>query len=364
MRLTLTLATCMLALLAASCGENKNTDSRQQQQQLSGSNPQTASAQQSANSDQPAPPKDAQFTIFCTKIDGPGHVQRARQLKEELLKTTKLKDWYVTHSEQQSTLYYGYYKSFNDPNDPKETARVQADRQKLATMTDALGNRPFGEALPVSISSPDPTAPPEYNLENAKGFWSLQIAAYQGLGRKEAAIDAVKEARKMGVEAYYHHGPNVSAVCIGAWPEEAIRKQEFDGGQGIDQTDRDRPILVLGPGAEIPQPIKRQYANGLIDKETGKPLQLLEQKVEVVDPTMRAAMEKYPTHSVNGFDDTVQARDPKTGKMVTIVKDSMIVPIPHTESALGAGTDTVRPGLLAPTPAPMQGGGRLRSVGP
>jgi hypothetical protein len=354
-------------LIAASCGENKTADSRESQQQLTSSNrSQNASArnspaQKSANPDQPVPPKDAQFTIFCTKVDGPGHVQRAKQLKDELLKGTNMKDWYVTHSEQQSTLYYGYYKSFNDP---KETARIQADRAKLATMQDAVGNRPFGEALPVSIASPDPTAPPEFNLENAKGFWSLAIAAYQGPERKEKAVESVKEARKMGVEAYYHHGPNVSEVCVGAWPEEAIRKQEFDGGQGIDQADRDRPLLVLGPGAEIPQPIKRQYANGLIDKDTGKPLQLLEQKVEVVDPTMRAAMEKYPTHSVNGYDDTVQARDPKTGKMVTIYKDSMIVPIPKNESALTGGQDTVRPGLLAPAPMTNPNTGRLRSVGP
>ena len=57
---------------------------------------------------------------------------------------------------------------------------------------------------------------------------------------------------KMGIEAYYHHGPNVSEVCVGTWPEEAIRKQESDGGDGIDATDQQRPLLFLGPGAEIP----------------------------------------------------------------------------------------------------------------
>jgi hypothetical protein len=75
-------------------------------------------------------------------------------------------------------------------------------------------------------------------------------------------------------------------------------------------------------------------------------------------------MEKYPTHSVNGYDDTVQARDPKTGKMVTIYKDSMIVPIPKNESALTGGQDTVRPGLLAPAPMTNPNTGRQRSVGP
>ena len=99
----------------------------------------------------------------------------------------------------------------------------------------------------------------------------------------------------MGIEAYYHHGPNVSAVCIGAWPEEAIRKQESDGGEGMDAADQQRPLLLLGPGSDmIPAAVKEQYSKNLIDKETGRQVQVIEQKVEVVDPTLRAAMEKYP----------------------------------------------------------------------
>ena len=75
-------------------------------------------------------------------------------------------------------------------------------------------------SLIVPIDSPDPVAPPEWNLANAKGYWSLQIAAYKDSPkRKEAAVEAVREARKNGVEAYYYHGETTSSS-----PSESRRR--------------------------------------------------------------------------------------------------------------------------------------------
>jgi len=344
-----------MALVSASCGENKSADSREQAPIMATQQPVARSSAAPAEADNPAPPRDAQFTIVCKVIPGPGHVERAKQIKEELIKSTGMKIWYVSHDEQQSTLYYGYYRAVDDP-------KLRADRDRIAKLQDNLGTRPFADALPDSINAPDPTAPPEFNLANAKGFWSLQLAAYQGPGRKEAAIEAVKEARKMGVEAYYHHGPNVSEICIGAWPEEALRKQEFDGGDGVDRTDQQRPLLVLGPGAEVPQAVKEQYSKNLIDKETGRQVQVLEQKIEILDPTLRAMMEKYPTHVLNGDEEFTQVRDP-SGKIVNVPKHSMIVPIPRTTSVLHSEPGYT-PGLIAPAQIPQRQGGQLRSVGP
>jgi len=372
MRLSVISLMLCTALLTG-CGADKPADSREQQplQQpqstanapvplASNSQATAAPAKSKANStDAPVPPRDAQFTIVCTAITGPGHVQRAKELKDQLIKVTPFKQWYVTHDEEKSTLFYGYYASVDD-------GKLKADRQRIAMMQDQLGNRPFAEALPVAIASPDPLAPAEFNLANAKGYWSLQIAAYQGPGRKEAAVEAVKDARKMGVEAYYHHGPNVSEICVGAWPEQAIRKQETDGAEGVDPGDQQRPILLLGPGSEmIPQSVKDQYARNLIDKDSGRPIQVLEQKVEVVDPDMRATMEKYPHHVLNGLEEVTQVRDPKTQQMVNVYKPSMIVPIPHANPVFTRDDSAPAPSLLSPTvPSQPPTGGRLRSVGP
>jgi hypothetical protein len=369
MKRTLILSTCTLALITASCGENKTAESRPEEQ-LSAPQPRVAQAQPrtqtaaipaaqvtNAADDVAVPPRDAQFTLVCKVIPAPGNVERAKQLKDELIQGTAMKGWYVSHAEGQSTLYYGYYKTLEDP-------RYKADRDRIIRLQDRVGNRLFAGAMPGPINAPDPTAPPEFNLLNAKGFWSLQIAAYEGAGRKEAAVEAVREARKMGVEAYYHHGPNVSAICIGSWPEEAIRKQELDGGGGVDVRDQERPLLVLGPGTEIPDPIKQQYSRDLIDKDTGRRVQVLEQKVEVIDPTFRAAMEKYPAHSVNGLEQVTEVTDKATGKKYNVPKPSMIVPIPHTASLLQSDPKANTPNLLAPVPSAPRGSGKLRSVGP
>jgi hypothetical protein len=365
MRRILILCSCSIALLTISCGENKSADSREQaplaapRQQTVQAQPaaqkQATAAPQQTTDDTPIPPKDAQITILCTIIPGPGHIQRAKQVKDDLISSTKLKGWYVSHDEQQSTLYYGYYRSLEDP-------KLKADRARIATMQDNVGNRPFADALPVAINSPDPTAPLEYDLANAKGYWSLLIGTYQGPGRKEAAVDAVREARKSGVEAYYHHGKAASDVCVGSWPEEAIRKQEFDGGRGVDPMDRDRPILVLGSGAEIPPALKEQYAKQLVDKESGRHVQVLEQKVDILDPTMRGMMDKYPVYAVNGIDQYTPMRDPTTGKIVNIPTHTVPVPIPHNDSVLQNSQEPA-PSLLAPSPSPAGGPGQLRSIG-
>src|SRR4051812_10656143 len=192
MRFVVLLLGCSLSLFILSCGENKAADSRQQAPlaappkeivpaQPAAQRQATAAPQQSVDHDTPIPPKDAQITILCTIIPGPGHIQRAKQVKDDLITSTKLKGWYVSHDEQQSTLFYGYYRSLEDP-------KLKADRARIATMQDNVGNRPFADALPVAINSPDPTAPPEYDLANAKGYWSLLVGTYQGPQRKEYAV--------------------------------------------------------------------------------------------------------------------------------------------------------------------------------
>src|SRR5690242_5204198 len=57
------------------------------------------------------PPTDAQFTLYCQAIAGPAHVEQANRAKDELIKLTGMKDWYIIHQEGQSVIYYGFYRS-------------------------------------------------------------------------------------------------------------------------------------------------------------------------------------------------------------------------------------------------------------
>src|SRR5256885_1836266 len=80
---------------------------------------------------EPAPPKDAQWTIYCLSVSGINHVAQTNQLKADVMRTTSLRGWYVVHQEDHSVLYYGYYRSFKDRKDSKETVRLQQDQKSI-----------------------------------------------------------------------------------------------------------------------------------------------------------------------------------------------------------------------------------------
>lgn len=307
------------------------------------------------------PPKGAQYTIFCARIEGDAHVSRAQRLKTELLQKTNLNGWHVVHEERQSLLYYGFYRAFNDQNDKKETARAQNDLKMVKSIT-SEGSRPFAAAIFVDLESPDPAAPPEWNLLNARGAWSLQIAAYRDSPlRKEAAVDAVRDARKQGIDAYYYHGEAVSSVCIGAWPEEAVRI-EADTKDQIGAMDS---VLVTPAG--MPD------MSGVLGEQDVK---VVKEKVRVVDPSLLAAMKQYPYHAVNGM----QTSRKVNGKEIPDPSLLVRIPVPDEESAgLAGGLDSgtaaspqqgyepstgqQNPTIPKPKPAPPDPGlGKLKSV--
>src|SRR5437762_2453625 len=65
----------------------------------------------------PTIPKDAQWTILCATITGLDHAGQARTARTNLISSTKMPDWYTVSGEGQTTLYYGFYRSINDPKD-------------------------------------------------------------------------------------------------------------------------------------------------------------------------------------------------------------------------------------------------------
>ena len=177
----------------------------------------------------PTIPANARYTLLCRSFTGQNHVAVASAVKDQLRTATNLPGWYVVHQPERSELYYGYYAAIDDPRNPAETRRADADKQSVQTLDDGAGGKPFGKALFVALDSPDPSAPPQWNLVNARGDYTLEIASYTGPGRKEAAVESVQQAREQGVEAYYYHGDAVSSVCIGVFPAAAVRGAVNDG---------------------------------------------------------------------------------------------------------------------------------------
>jgi len=328
--------------------------------------PATVSAQGSSSNGQSSTialniPANAQWTLFCQRITGLDHVIRANQIKSILIKSTRMPDWYVVHGEQDSTLYYGFYRTIDDLNDTAETTRAQRDRQMVAALKDQIGDHPFAQAVFVPLQTPDPASPPEWNLANtpASAICTLQIAAYKDSpDRKQAAVDSVREARKQGIPAYYYHGPTVSSVCIGAWPAEAVRRNM---PTPPDANPND-PVLVLDhamPG--LPSEIE--------DRE-GNTVRTIAPQIEVLDPTLLAVMKQYPYHYLNGAQMMRKIQDPSTGVQREVYDPSFIVQIPHavhsplTPPSQAATVPPERQTPNQPAPPPAQPSpGKLRSIG-
>src|SRR3954463_13522843 len=48
------------------------------------------------------PPADAQWTLYCQALAGPGHIEQANAVKEQLIGLSKMKDWYIIHQQGES----------------------------------------------------------------------------------------------------------------------------------------------------------------------------------------------------------------------------------------------------------------------
>ncbi len=309
-----------------------------------------------APADASAPPKDAQWTLYCRVVTGPDHVARAKEYKNELIKASGMKDWYVVHEEDQSVLYYGYYRAIAHPKDKKESDHAQSDRKAIDKLIDAQGNKIVPGSMFVAINAADPAAPAEWDLRNAKGDLTLEIAVYkENQGRKQAAVDSVKAARAQGIEAYYFHGPNASSVCIGAWPMSAIRQQDEDKAEAPDQTS---DILVLPNRLPLP-------AGTVIKNRNGDPIHAVAPVFEPLDPSLIATMAKFPSRAVNGEVTVTKVPDPATGQPRNVEDPSVVVPIPKQETASSVLSATEAPPTLVapPTPSQAPGAGQLRSLG-
>ena len=310
-------------------------------------------------------PKDARWSLYCASVTGPDRIARTTQLKTYLTSSTRFKDWYVVHNEQESTLFHGFYSSVEKSADPRGAARAHADKKGIGEWKDENGDRPFQACFFTPITPPNPVAPAEWNLENAPptGYWSVQIMAFKDHPlRKQAAVDAVKDMRSKGIEAFYYHGQTISSVCVGAWPRHAIKEQEVDSGEA---TNEDDAVMV----SNVPLPAR--YKNARIKTNDGKRLVSYAQRVEIADPSLQATFRQYPEHAVNYEIHTrkVQAAD---GTQHDVVTPSFLVVIPRAQPSALSGNgmqNMTNPGgdgsaaWRSSEPSLPAGAGRLRGLG-
>jgi hypothetical protein len=278
---------------------------------------------------------NAQWTILVYSERGPGHVEQAATDKQLINQKTGRTDCYVINQADVSNIYFGAYRTIDDPKDRREAARARADLdmlKKLELFVDGPAGRerakPFEHCALVQLSAPDPESPPEWDLRNvdkdkdpkdkSRAFWSLQVMAFKGIAeRKQFAVDMVRELReKKGVQAYYYHGESVSSVCVGAWPPSAVKAQDSDGSRAETLSRPEQTLLVTAeplPDGIVPR------------KQNGEDIRAISPKLEIADPTLVKTIREYPDHIVNGF---INYHRTRTGGKVKDPSFLVIIPRP------------------------------------
>ncbi|MGA2440327.1 MAG: hypothetical protein ABSH08_05180, partial [Tepidisphaeraceae bacterium] len=248
------------------------------------------------------------------------HILDAKRTKELLIRSTGSKDWYVVHSAEESDLYFGYYKTFDDRSQLAEYTRAQTDRARVSSLVNQDGDAIFPQVVFTSINMPDPPAPKEWDLANNPGYWTLQIAVYKGSPeRKQAAVDAVRGFREHGIEAYFRHGPATSEVYIGSWPRQAVREQESSVAQSDDPN---QPLLV------VPGPLPQGIDSDKVYDSQGRKMKVVMPNLQIVDESLKRATEQYPYYYVNGEVAGRRMRM-KDHSVQTIPWPSYLVQVPH-----------------------------------
>ena len=223
------------------------------------------------------------WAIRCITLRGPGRFATAEEYAEALKRVKGLKPELVqVLSDDDGThIYYGQYR--RRPTAAGESAQYSPDQTKdLERIRDL---RLSSENIwPFILATMDvlPTyrgSHPEWNLENARGYWSLHVAVFYNTESMQARRTAAEEycalLRSQGEDAYYHHGATRSSVYVGVYPENAVqtfRKQNPLAGT-VETTRR------------------------------------------IVDPQMLAAQERFPHSLHNGYEFYEVIRNPETGEV-------------------------------------------------
>jgi hypothetical protein len=198
-----------------------------------------------------------------------------------------------------TNIYYGtYYRRINAATGRRSIPRKMGkDLTLLKELADEQGRHFFLHARSVPQPQKD-VGKPEWDLRNAGGVYTLQVAAYFNDGvmqqRKRAAAEKAAQLRAKGYEAYYYHGQSRSLVTVGTFGEDAL-------------VDKDGQVRYVDVGGE-----RRQVATRYSD--------------EVLE------LQKQPDCQYNLTNDNIWYNRDDRGKRYPV--QSMLVRIPRDEQGV------------------------------
>jgi hypothetical protein len=252
-------------------------------------------------------PVEDVWAVRCASYSGENRVRLADNCAEHLRQVDGLKSKLVRvfHERDESLVFYGRYnKRLTDQTNESEfKPDPSRDLELIRSLSMEAGGHgrppvwPFRMAamdtLPVSSAIPS-----AWELENAPGDYSLQVAVFydtQDMHKRRAAAEAYcKLLRAQGDEAYINHGQTHSIVCVGAFPKSALRSFQHE------------------------------------DPMTGR----VRVTQRIVDPKMLAAQKRHPFHLQNGAK-MLQISHDKAGNKIRDAHVSFPVEIPSRDPFAG-----------------------------
>ena len=163
--------------------------------------------------------EDARYTILLFADDNPTHVSTVKRYKQATEQDTGWEGLYVLHKQGRSELYWGKYETVED---------ARENLQEAKDYVPPIGVPIYQKAVVVPLPGKS-FGPPEWNLENADGTYSVLVARFYDVpeadyvGRKQFAVDYARQLREEGEQAYYYHAAAQSLVTIGAFPNNSVR---------------------------------------------------------------------------------------------------------------------------------------------
>lgn len=201
-----------------------------------------------------------EWTILCLAYKGPDRMQRAASAAASLKKVRGLRESNVSvqDADGAAKVYYGKYRksaslfSKEKKFRPDPTDDLKLIRDLSVQMPDT-GQIVWPFRLATLVALPPPVRFPQWELTKADGYYSLQVGVFYNTDsfkkRRYAAEEYCKLLRDEGMEAWFHHGPENSSVCIGSFPREAIEsvreKDSFTGRVHFLNRIVDEKMLAL-----------------------------------------------------------------------------------------------------------------------
>jgi len=171
----------------------------------------------------------ARFTILLAQYDGPDGLPQAQAMQQRARGVLGGSDVWVSREAEGVTVNYGHF----DRNTPGSTA--QRELARVRGVYGRLGAGPYQFCYVKELPEPEPQAPAEWNLLNAKCAYSLEVATFFNVperevyGRKASAVQAVANLRKEGQTAFFVHGRNESRVYVGCFPAHLVQATQPGG---------------------------------------------------------------------------------------------------------------------------------------